>query len=350
MNYIFKKILSKYSKIVAYTRLNRAHRKQKRMNFIFNKLLAKYFKIVDYVRLSRIHRKQKKRFIQQSKKVNSVFLKSNSLANNNFVHDTWKSFSQNIEKDIIPKVKIDFFHRKSLLETMTSDGYLANHNGFLKEIKNQFTNKEIKELLQEELIGVPTILRNCKIHDCTSLNRIVHLYQASLCQKCVGGISEISVVTEWGGGYGGLADVIYKYSPNITYNIIDIPISSTIQWLYLTSVFGEESVNLINEKNKNIQTGKINLIPIGFASDVSTKLNCDLFISSWALSESDEKSQEFVLKTKLFSSSHGVIIYQGSSDKHPYAEEVKNLVLGLGVHEAHEDVVPEWNTEKIIYW
>ena len=214
-------------------------------NFIFNRLLAKYFKIADYLRLRRIHRRQKERFIRQSKKVGSIFIKCDNSANNNFIHNTWKEFSQDIEKDIIPKVKIDFFHRKSLLGTMTGKNYIASHNGFIREIKNQFSNKEIKDLLQEDLIGVPALLRNCKVHDCTSLSRIVHLYQTSLCQKCTGSLLEVSVITEWGGGYGGLANVIHKYNPGITYNIIDIPVSITLQWLYLTSVFGEEAINLI---------------------------------------------------------------------------------------------------------
>ena len=117
------------------------------------------------------------------------------------------------------------------------------------------------------------------------------------------------------------AKIYKRFSKKITYIIIDIPIFTCLQWLYLSSIFGEKNVNLIKNISDNIENEKINLIPVVFIENYN--LNGDLFISTWALSESNEYSQELVIKKNWFNAPH-LLLAQGSpSNSTPY-----NLYIG----------------------
>jgi hypothetical protein len=49
-----------------------------------------------------------------------------------------------------------------------------------------------------------------------------------------------------------------------------------------------------------IVPGKINLMTLQAVAHVNSGLNCDSFISTWALTESPKVAQEFVMEKKFF--------------------------------------------------
>ena len=312
-------------------------------------IMTYYIKIISFRLLKKINQEQFYLF-----KINKIdfYKQYKSIASridSDFLHETWGEFSVSLEKDFLPTPKISFFHYKSMLKTMTGDDCYPKYQEFIDKILKVYQEDEMYDLLTEDLIGGVMIIKEFEPASLTSLGRIVHVYQASLCENATNGIKNISTITEWGGGFGGLARVLKKVNSNLTYNIIDIPIVCTIQWLYLSSVLGNDAVNLVASISDGIVPGKINIIPIGFVKEMRNELSCDLFVSAWALSESNIDAQKYIDHVNMFNATHGVLIHQHLSNRHPYAENLKAILIKKDIKYCTENV-PVWNTERVLYW
>jgi hypothetical protein len=164
----------------------------------------------------------------------------------------------------------------------------------------------------------------------TSHNSIHHLFHLfRFLDKTHCDLDQIDTIVEWGGGYGNMAKIFerLKSTPS-TYIIIDIPLFSCIQWLYLTTILGEENVHLLQNAEDTICSQKINLMPICFLGHY--KINADLFISTWALSESSKYSQDYVVAHEWFNSKHILLAYQESNKDLPDADRVGKLAKSIG--------------------
>ncbi len=107
-------------------------------------------------------------------------------------------------------------------------------------------------------------------------------------------------VVEWGGGYGNLAKLARILWPQHTYVIIDLPFSSCLQWLFLSTMLGEEIVHLWRARGDRVQAGKINLVPLltGFLEKPLPR--ADWFVSTFALTESSLAAQAHVIGKDWF--------------------------------------------------
>lgn len=110
-------------------------------------------------------------------------------------------------------------------------------------------------------------------------------------------VAELTVM-EWGGGWGNLARLWHRLAPNSTYVIVDLPFMSLIQWRYLCDALGADAVALNPDV---VQPGRVNLVPVGFASELD---DVDVFISTWALSESPRKAHELIARRRWFGAQH----------------------------------------------
>lgn len=130
---------------------------------------------------------------------------------------------------------------------------------------------------------------------------------------------------EVGGGYGNMAKIFKKMRADATYIIIDIPLFSYIQTVYLKSIFGSESVNMVHGTEPQLKKGKINLVPLDkkilLLIDKNIT-NVDLFISTWALSESNEYMQNCIRSIDYFKSKYLLMAYQRSSSSFGNAENI----------------------------
>jgi hypothetical protein len=79
---------------------------------------------------------------------------------------------------------------------------------------------------------------------------------------------------------------------------------------------GKEKVNLIQNFDDTIDNGIINLLPLCFLDKYTLK--GDLFLSTWAISESSENSQEYVIKNKWFDAKHLLLAYNKNSSRFPH--------------------------------
>ena len=123
-----------------------------------------------------------------------------------------------------------------------------------------------------------------------------------------------------------------RINPRATYTIIDLPIFSFIQALYLSTVFGHEKINIISNVNHDIQKEKINIIPLN--EGVLRKLalsKTELFVSTWALSESSEYAQRFVKASSFFNADYLLLAHQENSQYFPFAESIAEPLTAYDV-------------------
>lgn len=290
------------------------------------------------------------RFVYLRIKVGDKFLRDLSQIDRKFIDKTWIDFHDRIVFET-KSPNYFFFNEKSLIETMTSNSFTANYIPFLNKAREHLSNKEIKLLLKENSVGGPRLLLNSffnKRFSRTSITRAVHIYQLAQSKKLLNSfpMSEELFVVEWGGGYGGLCNVFNKFylDKNLTYVIIDIPVAIHLQYYYLSTIYGKNFVNVVDVNNK-ITRNKINLVGLSILENVDLK--CDLFVSSWAISESNLHSQNFVINKNFFNADAILLLHQESSEVHPYADYISRHVV-LNYNVVVKEIVPVWSNQHLI--
>lgn len=252
-----------------------------------------------------------------------------------FITPSWSEFNTMVEKSLLPTPSAGFLNNPVILVTMfaTAGGkWMAEQ---LKYLESRHGTGELADLLAEDYAGKPLLL--CGKY-ATSHNTIHHAYAISrFFEKTHATPGEIKSVVEWGGGYGNMAKLFYRYikSP-LTYVIIDTPLFSAIQWLYLSAVLGEEKVNLIADEKTQVKQGVINILPLGLAEKINPQ--ADLFVSTWALSESTQASQDFVTQREFFGAKRVLFAHQVSDASFSAAERIGKIIDPSGA-----------NTEEITF-
>lgn len=219
-----------------------------------------------------------------------------------FMISQWDIYNNKMRDSLF---NLDFhFLRNEVIKKsifVNSRGKLLKHE--LNFLENNVEKKYLKFLLEEESIGDPILLNS---NYRTSHNTVHNLYHLVYFSKQMNkDLDNFEQIVEWGGGYGNLARLFTKMYPEKTYIIIDTPLFSCIQWIYLCSVFGKDKINLIKNKKDIIEKGKINILPLCFIEEFD--LNVDLFISTWALNESSVYSQEYVKNKNFFNAKNFLI-------------------------------------------
>ncbi len=242
-----------------------------------------------------------------------------------FVEPCWQEFNAKLEEIFFPNPPSSFL-RDRLFGFILS---FARGGRALKEELRFLESKVPKDklclILQEDYIGKPILFSSKYLTSHNSIHHLYHLVRFSHARKC--DLQQINTVVEWGGGYGNMAKIFQRLkSAPLTYIIIDTPMVSCIQWLYLATTLGKESVNILQSSDDTIQTGKINLVPLCFVnendkggpfcnkSQNGNPISVDLFLSTWALSESSKYAQDYVASRDWFGSKHILLAYVGRSD------------------------------------
>lgn len=142
-------------------------------------------------------------------------------------------------------------------------------------------------------------------------------------------LDSIGTVVEWGGGYGNFAYMVQQWSARQrTYVILDTPLVSCLQWLHLSTVLGEQNVHIITSREETIRPNMINVMPICFLDAID--LCADLFVSTWALSESSPFAQDYVEAHAWFGARHLLLAFQESNSAIPDAGRMREKALRAG--------------------
>ena len=213
----------------------------------------------------------------------------------------WTDWAGSIRSAFSGGVPLNFLANPIISSTMV----FARNNGiqltkfFISNIVGVFGEKTAIKLLKEDYIGLPNI---SNMDFMTSANRAHHAnHLAYFTKATLKNIWESEVIVEWGGGYGNMARIIRRLNPKVTYVIIDLPELLALQYVYLSSVESRDCVHVVaGEGFNHLELGKINLITQELFSELLPSIECDGFISTWAISESPKAAQEFVYSNNFF--------------------------------------------------
>ncbi len=243
-----------------------------------------------------------------------------------FLEPLWATSTRTIENFFVSEFSNNFLRHPVIRSTMCIDNPRTTRT-FQKQLITTTFGDKAQTYLEETRVG------NLFISDSTfktSGNTIHHLYHlAKLCSTTPSKNLTLGTVIEWGGGYGNMARIIKKINPFATYVIFDIPVFSHIQYVYLATTLGAQHVTIFN--GDRFEPGKITLVPLDEtllhkATELINKsLTPDLFLSTWALSESNEKSKAFVREHEFFHANTLLIAYQKNDSDFHEAEQVTAL-------------------------
>lgn len=231
---------------------------------------------------------------------------------NNFVVPFWEEMNNIVRSEILDVNNNNFLDHYVIRNCMyTSSGEVGRYLYQLELIDNQFGAAFANWILSDEpSFGNPELFEYRPGLVCSG-NSIQMLYHIAFWQSRTGlKISDIHSILEWGGGYGSLARIIKKINKNISYKIIDTEVFSSLQRWYLDAC---------NPSN-NIETFTIDQI------DLDT-INYEMFISTWALSESSPDAIDFVAKKKsVINCDHFLLAFQISQEKFEKAGDIVDIL------------------------
>lgn len=174
-------------------------------------------------------------------------------------------------------------------------------------------------LLQEDLVGDPTLVSYKYLASTMTIGHLSHFARFADWTGC--DPTTIETIVDWGGGYGSMARMFNRLtSKPYTYIIVDTPLLTCVQWLYLSTILGAERLHILRNADDVIKKGKINLVPLCLLEGLD--IRCDLFISTWALSESSAAAQDYVAGRNWFDTKHLLLAFQAANKQFPTATRV----------------------------
>lgn len=284
-------------------------------------------------RLATLKASQKDEFIALSRKHSADYASWRRISIDQHTTPLWRDFVSKLEPAVAPAPPFDFLRNPLVQRTMFVSGRNKWLGTELNLLEDLFGPKRLQSLLIEDYAGDPPLSNEKYL---TSHNSVHHLYHlARYAYRTGNDLGKVRFVVEWGGGYGNLAKMFRRLvGDDLTYVIIDLPLFSLLQWTYLATVLGEEKVHLVASADSAVQTGKVNILPVCFVDRLD--LACEMFVSTWALSESSPFSQDFVLSRKWFGAKHVLLAYQESDELLPDAGRVEGIANEQGM--AVEDI------------
>ncbi|MGV0836592.1 hypothetical protein [Mycolicibacterium thermoresistibile] len=212
-----------------------------------------------------------------------------------FVRPDWAQRNAELERDLLPVPSAQFLDHPAIRYQMFVDDRVLPHE--LPFVRSRLSDDT---LLAEDPVGGPPTVAVPGSPVRTSSNTVHQLYHLLRYQDATGRrLRDARTVVEWGGGFGSLMRLLVRlHGGTPTCVLIDTPVFSALQWLYLSAVLGEYRVVLHDTAPVRPVDGRIHVVPIGLVENLD--VHADLFISNWALNESMPVAQRFVANRNWF--------------------------------------------------
>lgn len=239
----------------------------------------------------------------------------------------WRDYNKKLEEALLPYPPFSFLHEPLIMMNMFVSAGGKRLKYQVDFLEKTFPVGELKRVLLEDYIGKPLILSAKYLSSHNSIHHLSHVARFLKTTKC--DLDKINTIFEWGGGYGCMAKIISRLAQRpFTYILVDTPLLSCVQWLYLSVIFGEKNVNLLLGPKDNIKARKFNIISTGLIE--TQKIKTDLFISTWGLSESPKNFQDYITKKNWFGAKHMLIAFQKANRTLPHADRLGDLARKKG--------------------
>ena len=279
------------------------------------------------LQLSRIKAYQKVVFYDLQDEFSSLYgeLKGNDRAK--FMIAFWNDFNVRLERVFFPAPPFSFTRSQEVRSTMFSPYRHSAQVAALSFLEARLSQERLKTLLREDYVGDPTLVNYRYLASTMTIGHLSHFVRFAEWVGC--NLDEIETIVDWGGGYGSMTRIFDRLaSKPYTYIIVDTPLLTCVQWLYLSSILGKERLHILRKPDDLIEKGKINLVPLCFLEHM--RFCCDLFISTWALSESSEVAQDYVVSQNWFDARHLLLAFQVHNYQFPSAGRLGSLALSRG--------------------
>jgi hypothetical protein len=212
-----------------------------------------------------------------------------------YVRADWAQRNEQLARDLLPVPPPDFLRHPAIALQMLMGERIVAH-----ELPYVLDHLDDPGLLAEDPVGAPPTVPVPDTDIRTSPNTVHQVHHLLRYEEATGHrIRDASTVVEWGGGFGSLMRLLVRlHGGDPTCVVIDTPVFSALQWLYLSAVLGEDRVVLHHRAPVRPEPGRVNIVPIGLVQDLD--VDADLFISNWALNESMPAAQRDVVARRWF--------------------------------------------------
>lgn len=219
------------------------------------------------------------------------------------IHESWSQNIADLESYLVSQMNEDFISNRVINGTMVFTNREA-HKLEMKNISAAFDKKKAEEIISK---GLNTAFLAGKSRRSTLINSAHHLHHLMRFEQVTGRkIGDIGSAVEFGGGYGNMARIVGNIGSCKTYSIVDLLLFSCIQYVFLNTVAGEGQVAFADENAKG--NAKFILHHL-FRADPQMNLHGELFLSTWALSESTRATYEWVIACDWFGASNLLLAY-----------------------------------------
>lgn len=216
----------------------------------------------------------------------------------NLTHPVWEKWRQSFRVALEEGLPEAFLNHPVLLHSMVRQGYgqdQLDEENYLREC-SPFARRTI-DSIRESFAGRPRIDVASRGWSATTLGHAYYLARM-IDLLGVGQQTAADVVMEFGGGYGNLCRIFRQSLSNSTYILVDLPEFLALQLMFLRLSLPSETIKFITGDGDALAEGAINLVPVGSWQRVDIKP--DLFLSTFALSESPAPVQRAAVERRFF--------------------------------------------------
>lgn len=237
-----------------------------------------------------------------------------------YIAEGWRKCQKDFENLILGPSQKNFLLHPIITMTMLVQGYgrfQKFQSNYIQYFLSYPHRKLIKDFKDSNIGGVKLNIPdlNC------SASALSHLYVLSMILE-QSKDTNLESILEWGGGYGCLARIVKSLLPNITYIIVDLIPSLSLQYLYLKLCLPGIKILVHKTLPATFERGAIHLVPVYFVDKL--KVNIDVFISAFALSECPNIIQKKVVNKEFYRSKYiylcglvgGLFDYNGKNVKY----------------------------------
>lgn len=213
-----------------------------------------------------------------------------------YVHPYWQTTKEEIKKFILGAPERNFLGNWDIGYNMVRRqmGVAQSYEiCYLEHCISEQTRNQLA-LFTESDFGL--LDKDCFQFNCSS-NTLGHLYYVAKVLEHKKDLP-LNTIVEFGSGYGNLAHIFKSVIPHATIFLIDLPEILAIQLLFLKASMPDVQVCLHSEIPPRFEEHAIHLIPVHFFEQL--KVKTDLFISTFALSESTQTIQQMTVKNNFF--------------------------------------------------
>jgi putative sugar O-methyltransferase len=247
-----------------------------------------------------------KRFSREAKDLYAGWQRDFSPVAEKFLHPVWQKARAAFVSLIQNGVPEDFLKHSEVAQHFCRGGFgepQQHELNYLRSRPGKLWN--LVRRYRESKVGGPAI-------DCRELqisaNSLGMLYYFVRMAEQVE-LRSLRTIAEFGGGYGCLCRVFLELLPQTaTYVIIDLPEMLSLQYVFLKASSPGYKVVPHAAAPLRIEPGAVNLVPVHLANSLQTRL--DLFVSTFALSETPAKLQEDVARWGFWGSQSVYLVGQ----------------------------------------